>query len=342
MMKAIVLTEASGPKSATFQDEPTPQPEAGQVRVAMRAASLNHRELWISRGMYPGMQLPSILGADGAGVIDAVGAGVDSALIGQDVVLYPAQDWGDNPDFPSAKFCLLGMPIPGTLAEYLCVPAENLSPKPTHLSFAQAAALPTAALTAWRAIVNKAGVGPGDKVLVTGIGGGVATFALKFAVALGAEVWVTSGTPENLDRAVKLGAKGGFNYHEQGWGKAAGKASGGFDVVIDGAPAGSFSGYARAIAMGGRVVIYGSTQGPKFEVNAPELFLRHATIMGTAMGTVDDFEKMIDFVNRQTIEPVIEAQFPLSEISAAFDALQGEHFGKVILDIQGKAEAGNA
>ncbi|MDY6859864.1 MAG: zinc-binding dehydrogenase [Pseudomonadota bacterium] len=333
MMKAVVLSEAEGPEAARLQDEPVPQPAAGEVRVALRAASLNHRELWISRGMYPGMNLPSILGADGAGVVDAVGDGVDASMVGQEVVLYPGRDWGDNPDYPSGKFCLLGMPIPGTLAQYICVPAENVCTKPAHLSFGQAAALPTAALTAWRALTRKAGLKKGDKVLITGIGGGVATFALAFAVAKGADVWVTSGNPDNIEQAIALGAKGGFNYREEAWGKAAGKASGGFDVIIDGAPAASFAAYTRSVAMGGRVVIYGSTQGPKFEVNAPEFFLRHATIFGTAMGTVADFNEMIGFVSDNKLEPVIESTFPLDQIAQAFTALQGNHFGKVIVDI---------
>ncbi|WP_238368474.1 alcohol dehydrogenase catalytic domain-containing protein [Mesobacterium pallidum] len=332
-MKAVVLTEAEGPGSARLQSEPRPEPGPGEVRVRLCAASLNHRELWISRGQYPGMNLPSILGADGSGVIDALGDGVDGLNVGDDVVLYPARDWGTNEAYPSDSFCLLGMPIPGTLAEYLCVPAANVAPRPAHLSHAQAAAFPTAAVTAWRALTVKAAVRPGDRVLITGIGGGVATFALSFAVAMGADVWVTSGTASNIEQAVALGAKGGFDYHDEAWGKAARKASGGFDVVIDGAPAGAYAAYGRAIAMGARIVIYGSTQGPFFKVNAPEFFLRHATIHGTAMGSPADFSAMLDFVAKKGITPVIQASFPLDDIAGAFDALQDAHFGKVVVEI---------
>jgi NADPH:quinone reductase-like Zn-dependent oxidoreductase len=225
------------------------------------------------------------------------------------------------------------MPIPGTLAEYLCVPAENTAPRPAHLSHAEAAALPTAALTAWRALTVKAKVRTGDKVLITGIGGGVATFALTFAVAMGAEVWVTSGSPDNIARALELGAKGGFDYHDETWGKAARKASGGFDVVIDGAPASAYAAYGRALAMGARIVIYGSTQGPVFEVNAPDLFLRHATIFGTAMGSTADFAAMLHFVSDQKIRPVVQSTFALDRMAGAFTALQGAHFGKIIIEI---------
>lgn len=332
-MKAIVLAEANGPESISFQAEPIPTPRPGEVRVAVRAASLNHRELWISRGQYPGMKLPCILGADGAGVIEAVGEGVDPSRIGEEVVLYPALYWGDNAEHPSADFCLLGMPVPGTLAEFICVPASNAAAKPKALSFGEAAALPTAALTAWRAVTRKGRVGAGDKVLITGIGGGVATFSLKFAVAMGADVHVTSGSERNIAHAKALGAAAGYDYTDENWGKAARKASGGFNVVIDGAPAASFSSYARSLALGARVVLYGSTGGATLPLNAPELFLRHATIHGTAMGNLDDFNAMLAFVSEQGIKPEIDATLPFAETPAAFAQLQGAHFGKIVIEI---------
>lgn len=332
-MRAIVLNEALGPQSAVLSDEPLPEPAGGEVRVAIRAASLNHRELWISRGQYPGMKLPSILGADGAGVIDAVGEGVDAGLVGKQIMLYPALNWGGSPDFPSKDFCLLGMPVPGTLADYICVPAENAIAKPEFLSFEQAAAFPTAALTAWRALTVKGKVKAGDKVLITGIGGGVATFALKFAAAIGAEVYGTSGSDDNLERAKQLGAAGGFNYRDETWGKAARRAAGGFDVVIDGAPAASYAAYSRTLNLGARIVLYGSTSGAQVAVNAPELFLKHATVFGTAMGTPEDFAAMLAFVSEHKIEPVIETTFRLEDFAAAFEHLEGGHFGKIVVTV---------
>lgn len=332
-MKAVVLEKALGPQSAGLYEEPLPTPAPGEVRIAVRAASLNHRELWISRGQYPGMKLPSILGADGAGIVDAVGDGVSPGRIGEEVVLYPALNWGDNPAYPGPDFCLLGMPVPGTLADFICVPQAHAVKKPQHLSFAQAAAFPTAALTAWRALVGKGAVRAGDKVLVTGIGGGVATFALKFAVAKGAEVHVTSGSADNIARAVRLGAVAGYDYRDAEWGKAARKSAGGFDVVIDGAPTASFAAYARALAPGARVVIYGSTGGPTFSVNAPEVFLRHASIFGTAMGNIDDFMDMLTFVDAHGILPEIDTIMPIAGIAQAFTRLEGPHFGKVVLEI---------
>ena len=330
-MKAIVLNEPAGIETAILKDEPTPAPQPGEVRVAIKAASLNHRELWIGRGQYPGMKLPSILGADGAGTVDAVGDGVDAGLVGKDVILYPALNWGPSPDFPSKSFCLLGMPVPGTLAEYICVPAESALAKPSYLSFETAAAFPTASLTAFRALTVKGKTKAGDKVLITGIGGGVATFALKFAVAMGAEVYVTSGNEENIQRAKSLGAKDGFNYKDESWGKAARAASGGFDVIIDGAPAASYAAYGRALNYGARIVLYGSTSGVQFPVNAPELFLRHATVYGTAMGNLEDFTAMLAFSETHRIEPVLHKTFAIEDISQAFAELERNHFGKVVV-----------
>jgi zinc-binding alcohol dehydrogenase/oxidoreductase len=187
-MQAYVLNRAEGIDGAALTEVPLPKPTAGEVRVRLHAAGLNHRELWILRGLYPGMVLPCILGADGAGIVDAVGEGADPALLGRAVVVYPAREWGDDPRFPGARFHLLGMPAPGTFADAICVDAAAVEAVPAHLDMAQAAALPTAALTAWRGLSVKAALRAGETLLVTGVGGGVGGFALQFGVAMGAQV----------------------------------------------------------------------------------------------------------------------------------------------------------
>lgn len=334
MMKALLLTEANGPESARVTDVDLPEPGPGEVRVAIKSAALNHRELWVSRGLYPGMDLPSTLGADGCGIVEALGEGVDDSLQGKEVVFYPAAGWGDNPDYPAPQFGCLGMPYAGTLAEYICVPADTLVAKPEGFSFAEAAALPLAGLTAWRCLKVKAGVKKGDKVLITGAGGGVAVAALTMAVAMGAEVYVTSGSQHKIDKAVEMGAKGGVVYKEEKWGKPLAKLTGGVDVVIDGAPAVSFSQYVRSLNMGARVVIYGPTGGPVFEVPAPELFFRHATLYGSAMGTPQDFRDMMAFVTEHNLKPVIDKEFTLDQSLEALKYLEHEHqVGKVIVNI---------
>ncbi len=246
-MKALRLISADGHGSVRLAEVDLPEPRLGEARVKVHAAALNHRELWIARGQYPGMSLPCTMGCDGSGVIDALGEGVGGLGIGSEVALYPGLDWGDNSDFPSPKFGLLGMPGPGTIAEYICVPAENVVAKPLSLTFEEAAATGLAGLTAWRGLVTKARLKAGERVFISGIGGGVATFALRFAVAMGATVFVSSGSTETLEAARDLGAAGGFNYTDPDWRKAVPKVTGGIDVVFDGAPAGSYANYARAI-----------------------------------------------------------------------------------------------
>jgi NADPH:quinone reductase-like Zn-dependent oxidoreductase len=333
-MKALMLETADGPESVALREQPRPALADGSVRVALRAAALNHRELWISRGQYPGMKLPCILGADGAGVVSEVGGGVDRGLIGREVVLYPGQGWGADPRFPARGFALLGMPLPGTIAEEICVPAETVFAKPAHLGFAEAAALPTAAITAWRGLTGKAKLVAGENLLVTGVGGGVATFALTFGLALGATVFVTSGSDDTLAKATTLGARAAFNYRDPSWRKALQQASGGLDVVFDGAPATGLADYSRALRPGARVVIYGSTGGTAMTMAAPDLFLRHATLFGTAMGDLADFAAVLAFVAEKRLKPVVAQSFALADARAALLTLRDGHgFGKIVITI---------
>ncbi len=331
-MRVLGLQAADGLDAVSLNTVPNPLPGRGEVRVALRAAALNHRELWIMRGQYPGMALPATLGCDGAGVIDAVGEGGDAAMIGQEVVLYPGLRWGDDPLYPAADFGLLGMPGPGTLADAIVAPATSAIAKPPHLDFAAAAAVPLAALTAWRGLVTKAAIRPGEKLLVTGAGGGVATFAILLGVAMGAKVFVTSGNDATLARAQTLGASAGFNYNDEAWRKALPKATGGIDVVFDGAPGAGYASYGRALSMGARVVVYGSTGGMSFPVNAPELFLKNVQLIGTNVGNLAEFAAMIAFVAKHSIEPVIDRSFKLDEAKAALSYLENGHsFGKIVI-----------
>ncbi len=333
-MKALYLETADGPESTRVADVETPAPAAGEVRVAVKAASLNHREMFITRGQYPGMVLPSTLGCDGAGVVDMLGEGVTSAKIGDEVVLYPARNWGPNRHAPAADFGLLGMPFAGTIAEYICVPVDNLAPKPDWMSFEEAGAMPLTALTAWRALMFKGQLKAGETLLISGVGGGVATFGLAFAVALGANVYVTGENQDVIEKAIAMGAKGGLNFNEPEWRKQVMKLTGGVDVVLDGAPSPSFSNYVRSINPGARIVIYGSTAGNEVKFNATDIFLKSASIVGSQVGDPQDFKDMLAFVNTHHIKPVIEQVFPLAEAREALLHLQNSHkFGKVVVKI---------
>ena len=333
-MKALILETTEGPEAVRIGSVDTPEPKSGEVRVAVKAASMNHREMWISRGLYPGMVVPCTMGCDGAGVVDMIGEGVDGVSVGDEVVIYPGRDWGANRHAPSAQFGLLGMPHAGTNAEYICVPAGNLAPKPKNMGWEAAASTVLTGLTAWRALMFKGQLQPTDTLLISGVGGGVATFGLAFAVALGCKVYVTGESEEVIERAKEMGAIDGLLFTDPEWRKKVGKMTGGIDVVLDGAPAPSYTNYARAINPGARIVIYGSTAGDKFEVTATGLFLKSASIVGSQVGDPQDFRDMLSFVEKHNIQPVIEKTFSLDEADKALVYLEKDHkFGKVAITI---------
>lgn len=332
-MRAVVLHETGGPDKLCLEDVPTPQPAAGEVRVALKTSALNRRDFWITVGAYPRIRFPAIAGSDGAGVIDAVGTGIDPARIGEEVVIYPARDWGDDWRCGGAAFRVLGMPDQGTLAEFICTPATNVFAKPEHLSWMQAAAFPLAGLTAWRAVVTHGEVQPGQKVLVTGIGGGVATFAALWARYHGASVYVTSGSEEKLAQAQRLGVAGGVNYRAADWSKQIRELSGGIDLVIDSAGGQVVNAALNTLNNGGRFVFFGATLGnPAEGLEMAKLFFRQIRIQGTTMGSPAEFAAMVEFINRHRIEPVVDQIYKLDDAVAAFKRLEvSDQMGKLVL-----------
>jgi NADPH:quinone reductase-like Zn-dependent oxidoreductase len=334
LVKALYLKEAGGLDAVQVAEVDTPTPGAGEVRVAIKAASLNHRELFIVDGLYPGMKVPTTMGCDGAGVVDMVGEGVSGVAVGDEVVLYPGREWGDNREAPGAQFGLLGMPYDGTIAEYICVPVANIAPKPAFLSFEEAGAMPLTALTSWRSLMFKGRLQAGETVLISGVGGGVATFGLAFAVAKGCKVYVTGESEDVIERAKQMGALGGLLFTDPDWRKQVGKLTGGVDVVLDGAPSPSLPNYIRAINPGARIVIYGSTAGNDVKFNATDLFLKSASIVGSQVGDPQDFRDMMAFVEEHKIKPVIERTFPLDQAKEALQHLRDHHsFGKVVVTV---------
>ena len=332
-MKAVILDQIGGPEQLRIERVADPEPGPGQVRVRLHASALNRRDVWITLGQYPGIRLPCILGADGAGVVDKVGPEIPADGLGQEVVIYPAYDWGENPRFPSPTFRVLGMPDPGTFAEYLCVPAGHVFPKPAHLNWEQAAAIPLAGLTSWRALMTQGAAQAGETVLVTGIGGGVATFALKWAVALGARVFVTSGSDAKLEQARRMGAAGGVNYRESDWAKQLTTLTGGVDVVVDGTGGPAFAGCFSVLRPGGRLVVYGATAGnPPTGLEMAKLFFRQAHIIGSTMGSPAEFAAMLRFVETHRIEPALDRVFAFDDAVAAHQRLlAADQMGKLVL-----------
>ena len=336
-MQAIVIHGVGDPTQLRLEPAPDPTPGPGEVVVQLRAAALNHRDLYICRGQYAGLRFPIIPGSDGVGEVAAVGPEVTHVQVGDHVVINPSLEWGDNPHIQGPRWRILGLPEDGTFAELVKVPASSLFPRPEGLSDQEVAALPLAGLTAYRAVVTRGQVQPGERVLILGIGGGVATFALQIAAALGAEVYVTSGSDEKLDRARKLGAKAGFNYRASNWVQEVRAATDGQgpDLIIDGTGGHTFDQALDAVRPGGRVVSYGATTGPAPEVQVRRIFWKHLNVLGSTMGSPADFEAVLALAASGRLHPVVDAVYPLNEAGEALRHMEeAAQFGKIVLGIR--------
>ena len=272
------------------------------------------------------------MGSDGCGVIEDVGEDVDSLLIGLEVIINPSLDWGTNPLVQGNSFRILGFPDHGTFSDYLVISKKYVFEKPDHLTFAESAAVPLSGLTAYRAFFSKARLRANDKVLITGIGGGAALWALQFAVNYQARVYVTSGSETKLSKAKELGALGGFLYKDPKWAQKALKESGGgFDIIIDSAGGNEFSKLIELALPGGRIVNFGRTAGNITNISTRLLYWKQLSILGTTMGTRDEFLSMLDFLEGRKIKPVIDKVFALEDFEEAIRRMeQGDQFGKIV------------
>ncbi len=332
-MKALVLSGVNQPLS--LQEVADPAAGPGEVVVRVEAAALNHRDLWIQKGQYAGLKFPVILGSDGCGVVESVGEGADGSWAGRQVIINPGLDWGTRKEAQADAFRILGLPDDGTFAEKVKVPASALVDRPAHLDAAQAAALPLAGLTAYRALFSRAGLRGGERVLITGAGGGAALFALQFAVAAGATVFVTSGSEDKIKRAVELGAAGGVNYKAEKWADTLREQAGGpFDVTIDSAGGPGFLQLIELAAPGGRIAFFGATAGDPAKFPMRRVFWKQLSIFGSTMGSPGDFAAMTSFVAEKQIVPLASHTFPLAEGNAALEAMEkADQFGKIVLTV---------
>ena len=329
--RAMVLESAVAGVPTLKEIEFAP-PGPGEVVVNVKAAALNHRDVWIAKGKYADIRLPCVPGSDGAGVVDAVGEGVDGKWIGRKVIVNPCLGWGANPEAPATGWRILGMPDPGTFADYVKAPVENLAPMPEVLSFEEAAALPLAGLTAYRALFTRGRLQSGEKLLVTGVGGGVAQFLMQFGLATGAAVFATSGSAEKLKRALEAGASGGANYKEEGWEKALLQAGGPFDLIVDSAGGSGFGKLLDIARPGGRVVFFGATAGNPPEMPQRKVFWKQLSLLGTTMGSPQDFAIMAKLVEAKGLKPAIDRVYPMEQAADAFRRLDaGEQYGKIVL-----------
>jgi NADPH:quinone reductase-like Zn-dependent oxidoreductase len=323
-VKAIRIHEDGGPEVLRYEDAPDPVPGKGQVLIRLRAASLNHLDVWIRKGL-PSVPKPRILGADGAGVV----VSADDFAPGDRVVINPALDHGDG------RITVVGEHMDGTHAELVALPSEQVYPLPDTLDFDAAAAFPLVFETAYRMLVTKAGLREGEWVLVWGVGGGVSTASLAIAKALGGRVVATSSSDEKLVRARELGADATLNHETDD--VVAGVrelTGGGAHVVVEHVGEATWARSLAAARDAGRVCVCGATTGPNPPAQLHRIWWKQLTIYGSTMGAKEDFEAVYDLVMSGRALPVVDSVFPLAQAAAAHERLEaGQQLGKIVLRI---------
>ncbi len=342
-MKAVGLRRHGGPEVLENLELPRPNPGPGEALVAVRACALNHLDLFVREGL-PNLKLtyPHILGSDIAGVVEEVGSGVEGWAKGAPLVVNPGLSDGtcihcQRGEEPLCEgYRILGEHVPGGYAEYVLVPARNLLPMPRGLSFPQAAAVPLVFMTAWRMLMHRASLRPGEDVLVVGAGGGVSSAAIQVAHAAGARVFAVSRSEEKLQKAMALGADVVVNssavaFDEEVW-RITGKR--GVDVVVENVGEATWRRSLRCLAKGGRLVTCGATTGERGEVDIRVMFWRQVSIVGSTMGSHRDLQQVLSMVEAGRLRPVVDTVLPLARAREAHQRLEAaERFGKVVLEV---------
>ena len=342
-MQALTI-DGYGFENAALRDVPAPEPGPGEVVVAIKAAAFNHLDLWTLRGALEiEHRFPHALGADGAGVIEAVGEGVPGGIHpGDRVLINPALSCGvcercrAGEQSECSAFRMLGEHEPGTVAEFVRVPAGNVFPIPEHLGFPEAAALGVTFITAYRMLFDRGAMKPGEWVLVTGIGGGLALSLFQLARPTAGKVFVTSSSGDKLTRAAELGADGGVNYRDADVGREIRRLTGkrGVDLVADSAGGPSLDGSLRALRKGGRVVIAGATAGATAEIDIRRVFWNQLSVIGSTMGSVANVSDMLRVVAGSKLRPIVDRVVPLEEAADALQLLDaGGQFGKIVVAV---------
>jgi NADPH:quinone reductase-like Zn-dependent oxidoreductase len=329
-VKAIRIHEDGAAEVLRYEDAPDPVPAAGEVLISLRAASLNRLDVWVRRGL-PSVPKPRILGADGAGVVAAMGEGVDGFVEGQRVVINPGLEHGDG------RITVIGEHTDGTHAELIAVPAENVHPLPDALTFEQAAAFPLVYETVYRMLVTRAGLQKGEWLLAWGVGSGIGTAALALGGALGARVIATSSSDEKLARAAELGAEVTINHASEDVAARVKEATGdGADVVVEHVGEATWQTSLAAAAPSARVVVCGATTGPNPKAGLHRVWWKQLSILGSTMGTRADFAGAYELVAAGRAPVVVDSVFPLAEARAAHERMErGEQMGKIVLRIPG-------
>ncbi|RLC96977.1 MAG: alcohol dehydrogenase [Chloroflexi bacterium] len=341
-MKALCFYEHGELDVLQYTDVPDPEPGRGEVLVRVQACTLNHLDIWVRLG-WPGLKLemPHWTGADVAGEIAGLGEGVTGWEMGQQVVVDPGLSTSEDEftrrgeDSVSRGYVVLGEHVRGGQAEYVTVPAANLAAIPEGWDFVQAAAPLLVSLTAWRMLIQRAKLRAGESVLIVGAGGGVNSMAIQIAKLAGATVYALTSSEEKIGKACDLGADVVLNYRENpNWSKIIYKMTGrrGVDVVVDNVGRATLTQSMRAVARGGRIVIVGNTSGPQVEIDTRLIFGKQISIIGSTMGSHQDFHDVVKLLWGGKLTPVVDRVMPLSKGKVAFEILErGEQFGKIVL-----------
>jgi len=340
-MKALYFDKHGELDVVKYGDVPDPEPGPGEVLIRVRACALNFLDIWVRRG-WPGLKLemPHWCGADVAGEIAALGENVPGWQVGQRVVVDPGVNLVEDEytrsgeDSVSPGYHILGEHRRGGAAEYLAIPASNLAAIPDNIDYPDAAAPLLVGITAWRMLLRRAGLRAGESVLVVGAGGGVNSIAIQIAKLAGATVYVVASNPEKSARAQQLGADVVLDRSRVDWGKEIFKLTSrrGVDVVVDNVGKATITKSMQAVARGGRIVIVGNTSGPQAEIDIRYIFGKQISIIGSTMGSHQDFHDLLDLLWSGKIKPVIHQVMPLSEGREGYKMMQeGSHFGKILL-----------
>jgi NADPH:quinone reductase-like Zn-dependent oxidoreductase len=338
-MKAIRIHQFGGPEVLRYEDVPDPQPRRDQVLVRVRACAMNHLDLWVRKGL-PGVKLPHILGSDIAGEIAAVGEYVTGFKVGERVLIAPMHFCGYCAKCVAGlqnqcrEFTVLGNGVDGGDCELIAVPAANLIPIPDSLDFNQAASVPLVFLTAWHMLVGRAGVRPGQTVLVLGAGSGVGTAAIQIAKLFHCRVITTAGNESKLEKARALGADYGINHYTQKISEEVRRITDkeGVDIVVEHVGAATWDESVKSLKTAGTLVTCGATTGPSVGLDLRHLFARQLSLLGSYMGTMGELHEVLGHVFAGRLKPVVDRTFPLKDARAAHEYLEkSEMFGKVVL-----------
>jgi zinc-binding alcohol dehydrogenase/oxidoreductase len=329
-MKAVVHKGEPGFAGVTVTDMVEKATTRGTVKVKLKVAGINHRDLFTLQRHRP--EDPAlVIGSDGTGIINEVGEGVQNVQVGDEVVIIPSLHWQKNSPAPPPEFEILSLPDHGTFAEYIVLPAENVAPKPAYMSWEEAGVLTLAALTAYRVLFTRAKLEAGQTVLIPGVGSGVATLLLQMVKAVGARVIVTSRSAEKREKALELGADMAIESGADWYALLKDET---IDIVIESVGAATWDKSLNQLKPGGTIAVFGASAGDEVQLNLRKFFYGQYNLLGSTLGSIEEAHEMLEFFNKHKIKPVIDSVFPMDDAISALKKIEhGGQFGKVAIKV---------